>query len=354
MRSFFGVAFIISLLLLNACMTMPKDGEEMDGRQTVTAKGYVREPGTRVEIQGWSHQASAWVFNSVVNAAIHPTTNPFKPDDEMDWYYWAVDINLTPSLFYQDPDLNRLVLKIRAIHAHNEVPLATFDSDPSTANCMFTGLPLGGAAVINNCKSENSPEVKLLANLEDITILEQAQAGCGMEGQRPCGNVCNPGTKLAVRSTQSQSQSPNYHFSSGMPPLPGGICTAQCGGAGEVCCLEKEPYEFAKCNEGLYCISGFTCSNDSSAINLADGNCTWQSSQIECRFLDNNGGLEVRYSVAAECLGMNRNEFLTILNPEISGPGDLSSTAQAQCDLGSFSYDSERKPVAPTIPVPTP
>lgn len=238
-----------------------------------------------VQFEGWWYNTSGAQMNFVIKnnstnnwdaLATATSGGSGETDSQNDtWYYFANDnVTLPTGSQYWAAGSGRTIIAQVQGFGPSSYSLTTYDYGSATDTCIQNNESAGGAAIMSNCKSAQSPIVTLLVpcgqssqtcclsgnqcDFGDNCSSGNCTAACGSVGGACCnaspncstGSICSSGTCIACGGT-GQTCCSNSGCNSG-DVCSGGTCHA-CGGNGQLCCASSS------CNSGYAC-NGGTCS----------------------------------------------------------------------------------------------
>jgi hypothetical protein len=246
----------LPLLLVGACLNHPRNNQFQANKSTVVSfDGYYIDPSQVISI--YIKNNSTGVFDPIPHAPIVSAAASAALTDNggAPWYPFSANDVVLPSgsqYWSAGPTGQRVnVAHIKAIGSNPpDAPIELNTFDVTADDCMNTAVKTSGVAVIQNCKSSQSPVVTL-------------NAGCGSANGDCCvgspacdfGQSCSGGTCSSPCGKLHGACCSAYPWCStggvciGTTATDPGTCVV-CGDTGEHCC------NGAACNAHNACVNG--------------------------------------------------------------------------------------------------
>jgi hypothetical protein len=185
-----------------SCLNFPRNNQVVTSKATaVSFEGFYWDlPNAEIRVFVKNRFNSA--YEQIVVPTITTGTTPYVDNAGDTWYKFQANIVIPGLDKYWAAGVGRtLMASVKAVGPGNQ-QLVSFDTGSNTDTCINTQLQTGGGAVMTNCDSSESPNVKLLVS-------------CGTANADCCvsGNACDMGKNCAAQ-----------------------LCTASCGAVGQSCC----------------------------------------------------------------------------------------------------------------------
>jgi hypothetical protein len=251
--SLVGVALLAALA--SACIDYPRNGQILATKATtVEFEGWYPASNVEVKLWIWNNSTSTW------NPLVHPTiltgTQGLTDNVGDTWYAYGADLVLPQGTqywaaapFYPPQEFRKVIAKVKATAPPYD--LTTYDV--TADQCIEDHRPMGGAAIMQECKSSASPVVSL-------------RVSCGASGNICClaGPACDFGKNCSASPTS-------------------GACTATCGAQGQTCCQASPGCGPNTICQGSSCIHcGSTAEICCPGSTCASGNVCQSNSCVLC------------------------------------------------------------------------
>lgn len=361
---------LLSLMLafLGGCMTSPLNGQDISAAfksdpngaapEPIDFSGFTLNSSDQVTLQEFDTGAGQWKdLPSHTDWSVNPQAvadvdvptlfrerlqsgqpAPVAGKDFNNWYLWRSPVrSYELSKFGQyDANKKRMFYEVRAVNAKaTDSGLVSFDAE-TYQSCKDEHMPNGGGmAVIQNCKSQESPKVTLLGPL----CGEQGQRACAAGPQWVCGAGLTPSLAAADRipKTYPPGMEVTGNLSMGYL-IP--TCRPNCGSSGQACCMDFPPAfsdpataKAVKCAGGLYCSEDLSCTSNPAEITLMDSHCHWNSYTANTTINGTTG--TITGSLKADCPSGAPQEFYVTVTFPVS-PNDTSGSE-------THLYDDQRE-----------
>jgi hypothetical protein len=201
--SLVGVALLATLA--SACLDSPRNGQILASKATVVDfEGWY--PASNVDIKLWIWNNTAATWTPLEHPPIRTGTSGVTDNAGDTWYAYGTDLVLPPDLqYWRQGTSSSVVAKVKAT-APGPYDLTTYDGVSWVDDCIEQWKPVGGAAIIQHCKSVASPAANLRVH-------------CGSPSDTCC--MESPGCAFGKNCSSAG---------------PSGACTVTCGGLNQTCC----------------------------------------------------------------------------------------------------------------------